>query len=111
MNEVIFQSNRTFRIWDYLVSHDHLLLHSRINEENIDNIEIVFEGVSFIQLPTLLKGIVIKKSTENKFKIETDGKEYFIDAINFSVFKNTTEKIPTEKLLSISLSKLGEKIN
>jgi len=50
-------SNRTFKLWEYRVSHDQLLLRSPKTEEMPTNIDIAFVGVKYLDLPTQLANL------------------------------------------------------
>jgi hypothetical protein len=58
-----FQSNRTFRLWDYHVSHDQLLLRSAKTESHPHNLDVVFVGVEYVRMPTHLKGLDIEPAS------------------------------------------------
>jgi len=52
-------NNRTFQIWKYHVSHSMLLVRSPQNKEHKTNIDIIFHGVRFINLPNIFYGMSI----------------------------------------------------
>jgi hypothetical protein len=59
------QFNRTFKIWDYWVSHSQLLLRSHGDRREAKgssesrNIDIMFVDVDYIELPALMYGLEI----------------------------------------------------
>jgi hypothetical protein len=63
MNQSII--DRTFKLWDYHVSHNHLLLRSpkspgtNLNLPANTNVDIKFFGVSYLNIPTMLRGCSI----------------------------------------------------
>ncbi len=59
----MYESQRTFKVWDYNVSHKQLLLRSPLTNGEINNIDIVFWGVEFISIPTIMDGLVLRKLT------------------------------------------------
>lgn len=61
MQNKVFSSDRPFRVWGYLVSHDQLLLRSAKIKGYEENIDVVFFGVSYFQLFTILPGLTIRK--------------------------------------------------
>lgn len=100
--------NREFRIWSYIISHQLLILRSSIYNKNNDsdlildyNIDIEFDSVSYINLPTTFNLLEIKKVgfelyphlqkfAENEklyLLITTDG-EYQICANSCTIGKN-----------------------
>lgn len=60
---------RVFQLWDFLVSHHQLLLRSPKDEENAMNLDIVFVGVEYLQLPTLLAGIRFVETTSEDIRL------------------------------------------
>ena len=56
---------RTFRLWDYNVSHDQLLLRSPITDEHDTNLDVVFWGVRYLQIPTRFQEIQITRGTND----------------------------------------------
>jgi len=61
MNEQV--SQRRFKVWDYNVSHNQLLIRSPKTEEFQTNIDIIFFGVSYLNLPTTMHGISLCESS------------------------------------------------
>lgn len=59
MNEIVFASPRRFEVWKYSCSHSQLLMRS--NKENTfsTRIEILFKGVDYMSIRSLLRGITI----------------------------------------------------
>ncbi len=45
---------RSFRLWDFRVSHGQLLLRSPKSKDLATNSDIAFVGVEYLELPTLL---------------------------------------------------------
>lgn len=52
-----FRSNRRFRLWDYNVSHNQLLLRSPQTPGIPTNIDIVIWGVEYLDLASMLDGV------------------------------------------------------
>ncbi|MEN8216846.1 MAG: hypothetical protein ABFS56_10835 [Pseudomonadota bacterium] len=50
---------RTFRLWEFNVSHDQLLLRSPKKKYQPKNVDIAFVGVGYVEIPTRLEGIKI----------------------------------------------------
>ncbi len=57
---MFYSSDRRFKIWDYNVSHNQLLLRSPRTPEINTNIDFVFWGVEYIDLPTSFVGISLE---------------------------------------------------
>ena len=105
----IFKSDRYFTVFDYLVSHGQLLLRSDKRKGYEKNIDIVFFDTTFIQLFTMLDGIVVNLITgedavdyksvkkylsykeSNLFEIESAGEKYYLAASFVKVFENELE--------------------
>ncbi len=51
--------DREFRLWDFRVSHDQLLLRSAKTDTFPTNIDIAFVGVEYIELPTRIESPTI----------------------------------------------------
>lgn len=47
-------TGRTFRVWEFRVSHDQLLLRSPRTAQHSQNLDIIFAGVDYLDLPTKL---------------------------------------------------------
>jgi hypothetical protein len=50
-------AKRRFKLWDYNVSHNQLLIRSSKSENTNTNIDIKFIGVSYINLPATITDI------------------------------------------------------
>jgi hypothetical protein len=92
-----FRSDHHFRLWDYHVSHDKLLLRSAVSPSQPYNIDIVFYGVERLDIPTLIMdGLEISGPGQSAgrggyshvFQITADGQEYSVVALACYVFKN-----------------------
>ena len=108
---MIFQSNRTFRIWAYSVSHESLVIRSLMtyedqedyNEQTDHNIDLEFWGVSFINLPSTLPNLGVKlveiinlpeyinreccQYDEKAFEITGEGKLFYVLASSLLIGK------------------------
>jgi hypothetical protein len=66
---MIYESDRSFQIWAYTVSHSFLLLRSPMILEDVDgysfsmnhNIDIEFSGVGYVDLPDMMHGVWIEE--------------------------------------------------
>lgn len=61
MNEVLFKSPRSFKIWRYNVSHRQLLLRSTKENDAPTRVDILFKDVIAIKLHTELLGLTIRR--------------------------------------------------
>ena len=61
MNEVLFKSPRSFKMWRYNVSHRQLLLRSTKENDTPTRVDILFKDVTAIKLHTELLGLTILK--------------------------------------------------
>ncbi|KHD06431.1 hypothetical protein PN36_12850 [Candidatus Thiomargarita nelsonii] len=53
---------RSFRLWEFNVNHNQLLLRSP------QNVDIAFVGVGYVELPTKLDGITICQPSANEIE-------------------------------------------
>jgi len=60
-----FQSDRVFSLWDTLVTSNQVLLRSH---QDRDNIDLIFNGVFFLETPFNLKGIRLAKPNASESK-------------------------------------------
>lgn len=103
-------TNRHFRIWGYTVSHSGLLLRSEqkyhdvanYDESKGFNIDIEFNGVSYINLPSDLYGLTLRqvisevpqsllsfvKFERKVFEISSNKAIYYVVAHSYLVGKN-----------------------
>lgn len=56
-------SGRSFRVWEFRVSHDQLLLRSARSQQHAQNLDVIFAGVDYLELPTKLGEIEITRPT------------------------------------------------
>lgn len=100
-----FASERRFRIWDYNVSHNQMLLRSPKSPEVAKNIDIVFWGVEFVGIPTALDTVelaLVEKDEKvigeflpvktheaaNVYRLVSRERQYFVVAGGFKVLEN-----------------------
>jgi hypothetical protein len=115
-------SKRTFKLWDYNVSHNQLLIRSPKNEDINSNIDLKFVGVSYLNIPTLFEGCSFVKpipdeinkiayilkgkfNLDNIFVISTSEERYIVVAKschfsenNLDIFETTLECFGHENL-------------
>lgn len=92
-----FRSDHHFKLWDYDVSHNKMLLRSPASPSQSYNIDIVFLGVASLDIPTLMRsGLEIsgpgpsagEGGSSHVFRIAADGQDYRVVALAYWVFKN-----------------------
>jgi len=73
-----------FRLWEFNVSHNQLLLRSPKKKFQPQNVDIAFVGVGYLEIPTQLDGITIcQPSADEIDKIgERLGKQVASDEIH-----------------------------
>lgn len=59
-------SNRTFRLWEYRVSHSQLLIRSPKHQQFPTNVDIIFAGVEYLELPIRWENLSIGEGTEEE---------------------------------------------
>lgn len=109
--------DRKFQFWHYRVSHGELLLRSPKNMNESKNIDIIFEGVKYVELPRFLPKMEIGEETKedllyisnrigsdiNKsklFVLISEQKRFFVVASIMKVKENEMDifELPFEKL-------------
>ena len=105
---MVFASDRQFTLWDFNVSHTHLLLRSAISISFKTNIDIMFIGVEYLELPARINGVsIVSASSDDIIKAERglgrpcDGlnvycivsneHRYLVVAFGFQVMENELE--------------------
>jgi hypothetical protein len=69
----MFESDRTFRLWDTIISQQRLLLRSPKSEKIQRNLDVMFFGIKYLQIPTSFEGI----------KIDTPNQEQLMEVRQF----------------------------
>jgi hypothetical protein len=65
----LLPSDRTFKVWEYQVSHGQLLVRSpkapasSFGPEQVTNLDIAFSGVEYMALPRLMRGLELVHAT------------------------------------------------
>jgi hypothetical protein len=59
---------RNFRLWEYRVGHDQLLLRSPKNAKRPRNFDVAFVGVEYLELPTNMRELVIGDPEEGDYE-------------------------------------------
>lgn len=59
---LIDRQERIFRLWAYTVSMRRLLLRSTKNETFLTRVEVLFQNVKAMRLPTVLEGLVVTEA-------------------------------------------------
>jgi hypothetical protein len=106
-----FSSNRTFKVWEYQVSHGQLLIRSpkapatARTPECLTNVDLIFLGVEYLAIPRIFHGIevatpineegknievVLGKSVDagNIIILVSEGKRFVIVASVLKVYEN-----------------------
>ncbi len=102
----LYNSERKFNFVDASVSHSELLLRSdKIGNDDGFNIDIIFGGVEYLQIPSWFEGIsihgdkekrfgyeridaMLDKGFANTFNIKNGKADYYIVAYDFIVVQN-----------------------
>ncbi len=129
---MIYNSNRKFKMWAYIVSHSSLLLRSEMKfpdqdnytEDQSYNIDLEFWAVNYINIPTILNNIIIKEITVKEipteinknllkfdmkiFELESEEKKYYIIAGGFLIGKN--KWIDQDRILDSNLNLEHEEV-
>jgi hypothetical protein len=110
MNQEIFASDRYFTMFDFKISHGQFLLRAQKRGEARYNVDIVFFGTTYVQLPSGLKGVRIRicdglvdvhyesvrkylnsEDTNHLFEVESENEKYYVAASFVRIFENELE--------------------
>lgn len=64
MTNTVLDQDRVFKVWDFHITHSRLLLRSPRDKQHEQNIDVIFYGVAYIEMPTLLNGIELEQPTK-----------------------------------------------
>lgn len=59
----MFASKRLFRLWEFRVSHSELLLRSPKGRGGDRNLDVKFEGVDYLEMPTKLNELEVSNGS------------------------------------------------
>jgi len=99
---LLLASARTYRVWTYRVSHDQLLIRSSRNSEHSLNSDLMFDGVMYMALPSLMHGIEVYKEPRESarrsipsfreldftFRLRSSNQDYWVAAGGLRVEEN-----------------------
>ena len=74
----IFESAETYTLEDFDMGHQRLLIRRPKGQTHDDNMDIIFEGVRYINIPTLMRGIVIRKGSGESLEERQHIKDYLV---------------------------------
>jgi len=66
--------DRTFKVWEYQISHGQLLIRSprspatTTSPERHTNVDVVFLGVEYMCLPRVLRGLTLDRATAEELQ-------------------------------------------
>jgi len=67
--ELFIKSDRTFKVWEFQISHGQLLIRSpkapatEASPEQLTNFDLIFLGVDYMAVPRLMSGLKIVPAT------------------------------------------------
>ncbi|MEM1058110.1 MAG: hypothetical protein AAGK14_02585 [Verrucomicrobiota bacterium] len=103
-----FHTSRVFSIWDTLVTSNQLLLRSYADRDNLD---LIFNGVFYLELPFDLKGIRLAKpnaaelkrlqkrsqrnpqGSEQFYVLVSQGRRYYVGAKSLVIEHNSQSSV------------------
>ena len=94
-----FESSRTFSIHLYWASHGLLLIRSGKSKEETNRIDILFQDVRWLNLPTFLNGIKIEIDVSSTLRNRLT-KEIQNESDLMTVFRITSQDVPHHILAS-----------
>lgn len=99
-----YESERPFNVYDYLISHGQLLIRSDKNKGFDDNIDIIFFSTDYIQIPTYMRGLSLRKipkptgpiiglpdnlqSSDDIYQVESERQKHYVVAGFVRIFSN-----------------------
>jgi hypothetical protein len=96
----LLPSDRTFKVWEYQVSHGQLLVRSpkapasASSPERTTNLDIAFNGVEYMALPQIMRGaeLVFAEPAELESLTKIVGRPLSIDCV--MVFRSGSQRFP-----------------
>ena len=105
---MLYSSERPFQIWDFNVSHSQLLLRSPGSAGSGKNIDVIFLGVDFLGLPSILEGLTLDRASPEEaakvikslarggescdvWSIRSEGRLYHVAAVALYVCENALD--------------------
>ena len=102
-----------YNLLDYNISHKVLLFRNKIDSESNQNVDLIFEAVFYLEVPTRLRNIVLFQADENTinvllnkfnekfypefgqtvFVIESENKQYFIGCNRYLIQENALDHL------------------
>lgn len=64
----MLRSERRFQIWDYYVTHGQLLVRSHKTVTHPKNLDLMFKGVEYVELPATLFGLELVAPEPEDFR-------------------------------------------
>lgn len=58
--------DRSFKVWDFSVSHQQMVIRSLGPQEGSPNLDLHFRGVEYLRIPVVLNGLSIEEPTESE---------------------------------------------
>ncbi len=62
VDRLVDRPERVFQVWAFTVGMNRLLLRSTKSESDVTRIDVLFQNVKWIELPTRLDGLVVTKA-------------------------------------------------
>lgn len=98
--------DRTFKLWDYSPSFNRLLLRSPQNQHNGFNLDIIFYGVQYLDIASLVSEVeiieedIVDDTTYRIFVLKTKQGDYKIQAASYKISQSDTDifESPLSKL-------------
>lgn len=60
--------DRTFQMWEFHVSHGSLLIRSPRGVGHVSNLDLMFFGVEYLDVPRFLRGLRVENATPQELK-------------------------------------------
>ncbi|WP_440135274.1 hypothetical protein [Chitinophaga sancti] len=92
MQDIIFSSDKHFTMHDFHISHSQLLIRAAEDTGNgFRNVDIIFMGVHYVQLPPSFAGLTIQESSFEESNILYPSVKKFLSYPSSHLFEVITE--------------------
>lgn len=102
-----FSSEKIFRLFDYYISHQHMLLRSSAGSGDGENLDLIFGAVQYVEMLSILHGVRITRPTREEaasvearsgadtnggvlvYALDSGGRRFYVVASTLWIHKNT----------------------
>lgn len=118
-----FSSERVFSLFDYYISHQHMLLRSSAGSGGGENLDLIFGAVQYVELPSTLHGVRITRPSREEaagvearsgadtnggalvYALDSGGRRFYVVASTLRIHKNTLPSLKSSLVPMCSTDK------